>query len=57
MKRFAVAALAGVVIVGLLGLGIWPAAALDQGLRAITEQYGDGTANVVATQLEYPRST
>jgi transcriptional regulator GlxA family with amidase domain len=33
-----------------------PAAALDQGLQAITERYGDGTANVVAMQLEYPRS-
>ncbi|MBO9588532.1 DJ-1/PfpI family protein [Devosia sp.] len=33
-----------------------PAAALDQGLQAINERYGLGTADVVAMQLEYPTS-
>jgi len=33
-----------------------PAIALDQALQTITERYGEGTANVVAMQLEYPRS-
>ncbi|KFC64531.1 putative transcriptional regulator, AraC family [Devosia sp. LC5] len=33
-----------------------PAAALDQVLQAITERYGESTTNVVAMQLEYPRS-
>jgi putative intracellular protease/amidase len=33
-----------------------PAMALDQVLHAITERYGDDTTNVVAMQLEYPRS-
>jgi hypothetical protein len=34
-----------------------PAIALDQVLQAITGRYGEGTTNVVAMQLEYPRST
>ena len=33
-----------------------PAAALDQALDDIAARYGDGTANVVAMQLEYPWS-
>ncbi|MCR6670502.1 DJ-1/PfpI family protein [Devosia ginsengisoli] len=33
-----------------------PAAALDQTLQAINARYGEGTTNVVAMQLEYPRS-
>ena len=33
-----------------------PAAALDQGLAAIADRYGEGTKNVVAMQLEYPQS-
>ena len=35
----------------------WPAQALDETLGAIAQQkrYGAGTADVVATQLEYPR--
>src|SRR3546814_144932 len=33
-----------------------PLAALDLGLRAIGERYGQGTARVVAMQLEYPRA-
>jgi putative intracellular protease/amidase len=32
-----------------------PADALDQALTAIGARYGDGTTNVVAMQLEYPR--
>jgi putative intracellular protease/amidase len=32
-----------------------PAVALDQVLRSINERYGEGTTNVVAMQLEYPR--
>lgn len=32
-----------------------PAVALNRVLQAITERYGEGTANVVAMQLEYPR--
>jgi putative intracellular protease/amidase len=32
-----------------------PAEALDQTLVAMTTRYGDGTTNVVAMQLEYPR--
>src|SRR3546814_5707139 len=31
-----------------------PAAALDKALARITTRYGDGTADVVAMQLEYP---
>jgi transcriptional regulator GlxA family with amidase domain len=34
-----------------------PAVALDQVLQAIAERYGEGTTNVVAMQLEYPRSS
>ena len=34
-----------------------PAAALDQTLQAINAGYGEGTTNVVAMQLEYPRSS
>nr|WP_210258652.1 DJ-1/PfpI family protein [Devosia sp. 919] len=33
-----------------------PAIALDQALQTITERYGEGTTNLVAMQLEYPRS-
>lgn len=33
-----------------------PADALDRTLQAITSRYGEPTANVVAMQLEYPRS-
>ena len=33
-----------------------PAVALDQALQRISERYGEGTTNVVAMQLEYPRS-
>jgi putative intracellular protease/amidase len=32
-----------------------PARALDGALRGIANRYGTGTANMVATQLEYPR--
>jgi transcriptional regulator GlxA family with amidase domain len=32
-----------------------PAVALDQVLQAITDRYGEGTTNMVAMQLEYPR--
>lgn len=32
-----------------------PTVALDQTLQAITGRYGDGTTDVVARQLEYPR--
>ena len=34
-----------------------PAVALDKVLQAIAERYGEGTASVVAMQLEYPRSS
>jgi putative intracellular protease/amidase len=34
-----------------------PAVALDQVLQAIAERYGESTTNVVAMQLEYPRSS
>jgi hypothetical protein len=33
-----------------------PAVALDDVLEAIGARYGDGTANMVAMQLEYPRA-
>ena len=33
----------------------WPAQALDETLGAIAQRYGAGTADIVATQLEYPR--
>lgn len=36
--------------------GDQPARALDKVLQAITDRYGEGTANVVAMQLEYPRT-
>lgn len=32
-----------------------PVAALDRNLRAIADRYGEGTARMVAMQLEYPR--
>jgi len=36
--------------------GPQPARALDDALRGIASRYGSDTANVVAMQLEYPRS-
>ena len=34
-----------------------PAVALDHVLQSIAERYGEGTTNVVAMQLEYPRTS